>query len=347
MTREMMTSMRRTPRPRRTLVGLTAAALLLPLFATVLVAGGPAGRDGAQAANPWGARPIQTTYMAAFPFRVDLLSLNRPSPQAVVATFRLTNIGSTDHMAGQALGTLDDLRSPAGIALLDAENLKAYFPLTASDGECVCSLFSSLPNVEPGGTLDVFAWFPAPPADVQRVSVEIPFAPPLMDVPIGSSTAPVPPPSGQPERDPAKLTLRSPRIQQLVSVTDTLDKSRTTEEDDKEKRVRLSTDVLFDLNKADLKPRARSILRDVAKQIDRSSAKTVRVDGHADITGNDAINIPLSKRRAAAVKNELERLVERDVTFRAEGHGSAQPVASNKTAEGRRLNRRVTVSFAK
>lgn len=301
----------------------------------------------ARAANPWSGQPIQSTYMAAFPFRVDLLSLNRPSPEAVVATFRVTNIGSTDYMPGLALGTLDELRSPAGIALLDAENMKAYFPLTASDGECVCSLFDGLPNVQPGQSLGVFVWFPAPPADVRRVSIEVPFAPPLLDVPIGSSTTPVPAPSGQPERDPAELTLRPPRVQELVSVTESLDGSRTTEEDDTEKRVRLSTDVLFDLNKADLKPRARAILREVAGQIDDSPAETVKVDGHADITGNDAINIPLSRRRAAAVERELARLVERDVTFVVRGHGSSQPVASNKTEEGRRLNRRVTVTFTK
>lgn len=304
---------------------------------------GPAGPARAQ--GPWDGQPIESTYASSLGLRVDLLSLNRPSPQAVVATLRVANVGAADQHLGLALGTQDDVAAAAGFALLDAAGRKAYFPLTARDGKCVCSQFGR--NLDPGATQDVFVWFPAPPEDVQRVSVLVPHAPPILDVPVGSDTAPVPAPSGQPERDPARLSLHPPQVQDLVSVTDALDKTKTVEEDDEEKRVQLSADVLFEINKANLTSRARAVLRDVAAEIEESDAEVVRVDGHTDITGGDAINIPLSKRRARTVRNALEEMVDRDVRFEAEGHGSARPVASNDTEEGRRLNRRVTVTFTK
>ena len=339
-----MTAMNRGWRAVRGRWGRLAAGLLV---LAGLVAFGPivpaSAAIPARAQGPWDGKPVQSTYIAPYSLRVDLLSLNRPGPQAVVATFRITNAGSVDRHLGLVLGTQDDVGAAAGFALLDAGAMKAYLPLYAGDGKCVCSLFGT--NLEAGQTRDVFVWLPAPPPDVRRISVLVPNAPPLLDVSIGSSTAAVPAPRGQPSRDPAALTLRPARVQQLVAVTDAPDASSTVEEDAKEKRVRLSSDVLFAINKAVLTPKALRILRTVAEEIERSGATVVHVDGHTDTTGGDAINIPLSKRRAASVRDALERMVDRDVRFDATGHGSAQPVAPNTTKEGRRLNRRVTVSF--
>jgi len=74
----------------------------------------------------------------------------------------------------------------------------------------------------------------------------------------------------------------------------------------------------------------------------------VTVDGYTDNTGNDAINNPLSVARAQAVETQLKQLVTRQgVSYKAAGHGSADPVADNGNAEGRRKNRRVTVTFAR
>lgn len=338
----MMTSMNRGWRAVRGHAGpaATGRSVLVLLAGLLLVAlAGPA-----EARGPWDAQPAQSTYVAAFSLRVDLLSLNRPSSDAVVATFRVTNVGSTDRHLGLVLGTQDDVGSAAGFALLDAEGMDAYLPLAAQDGACVCSLFDT--NLAPGESRGVFVWFPAPPAEVESLAVLVPNAAPLLDVPVGSSTAPVPAPEGQPTRDPAQLDLRPAQVQKLVSVTEDLEETRTVEDDGDDKRVRLSADVLFEINKANLTSEARGILDDVAAQIDDSDTEVVHVDGHTDITGGDAINIPLSKRRAATVRDALEEMVDRDVRFDAEGHGSARPVAPNDTEEGRRLNRRVTVTFA-
>jgi hypothetical protein len=101
------------------------------------------------------------------------------------------------------------------------------------------------------------------------------------------------------------------------------------------------------LNKADLTARATGILEKVGKQIDASKGATVKIDGYADNTGNDAINQPLSERRAKAVETRLKGLVTRQgLTYQSAGHGSKDPVAPNDTEEGRRKNRRVTVTFA-
>jgi hypothetical protein len=127
----------------------------------------------------------------------------------------------------------------------------------------------------------------------------------------------------------------------------TVEQGAEGEDDDgRNLTIRLSTDVLFATNKSDLNAAAQNKLRTVAARIDKSRGTVVRVDGHTDNTGNDAINNPLSQRRAEAVKGTLQGLVTRGgVTFQAQGHGSKQPVATNRNDAGRHKNRRVTVSF--
>ena len=72
----------------------------------------------------------------------------------------------------------------------------------------------------------------------------------------------------------------------------------------------------------------------------------IRLDGYTDSIGTDEYNMKLSGRRAAAVKNHL--IKEAGVSsskITAVGHGKADPVADNKTKEGRTKNRRVEVSI--
>ncbi|GIH60815.1 OmpA family protein [Microbispora siamensis] len=74
----------------------------------------------------------------------------------------------------------------------------------------------------------------------------------------------------------------------------------------------------------------------------------VKVEGHADSSGTDVINEPLSTSRARTVQRALSALVSRpDVGFEARGYGSRRPLYSNDSEEGRRRNRRVTVTFAR
>lgn len=72
----------------------------------------------------------------------------------------------------------------------------------------------------------------------------------------------------------------------------------------------------------------------------------IRLDGYTDSMGTDVYNIKLSEKRATTVMNHLikEAGVERS-NITAVGHGEADPVADNRTAEGRAKNRRVEVSI--
>jgi len=67
----------------------------------------------------------------------------------------------------------------------------------------------------------------------------------------------------------------------------------------------------------------------------------LEIAGHADSTGNDAINDPLSQRRADAVKKYLVKKGVDSKRLVSKGYGSRRPIATNKTKEGRRQNRRV------
>jgi outer membrane protein OmpA-like peptidoglycan-associated protein len=186
----------------------------------------------------------------------------------------------------------------------------------------------------------MFAVFPAPPPEVKTVTVAMPLAPAFTNVRVGDG--PVAMPDGL---DPGKLQLAPPQIDPLIS---TVDGDEESVDDGDEQRVELSSDVLFAYNKADVTPKAKAILTGVAKKIDASPSSTVKIDGHTDSSGSDAVNKPLSKRRAESVERELRGLVTRKgVGYQTAGYGSTKPIANNNTAEGRKKNRRVTVTFAR
>ncbi|MGM0703564.1 MAG: TolC family outer membrane protein [Pseudomonadota bacterium] len=115
---------------------------------------------------------------------------------------------------------------------------------------------------------------------------------------------------------------------------------------EREPDVTLSADALFAVNSAELGPDARSELDSLAEQIrQRDDLARVFIAGHADNTGSDAINDPLSQRRADSVASYLvSQGVSADL-IQTRGYGSRQPVASNDSADGRRQNRRVEVTL--
>jgi outer membrane protein OmpA-like peptidoglycan-associated protein len=72
----------------------------------------------------------------------------------------------------------------------------------------------------------------------------------------------------------------------------------------------------------------------------------ILVEGHSDSTGSDAYSQQLSERRAASVKNSLVRRGVAPHRINILGHGERRPVATNTTAEGRRMNRRVEIGIS-
>jgi outer membrane protein OmpA-like peptidoglycan-associated protein len=308
--------------------------------------GGTAGRDG----QDQGALGVVPMPLAAGPAHIELTALSRTSDKAVTAQLRVHNDGAADLNLANTLfdkgrperDILNDQHAASGIGLLDGIGNKLYMPLWTTDNKCLCSDTSGM-VVPVGGSVDLYAIFPAPPAEVGRVTVVMPHAVPLQDVPI--ATGPVRALEDQ-SIDPASASLAPPRILPVGATVEGDEQS--TDDNGGDRAVRLSSDVLFALNKADLTPRASALLEGVARQIDQSATSTVKVDGYTDITGNDAINQPLSERRASTVSQRLRGLVRRQgVAFQAAGHGSKDPVADNNSEQGRRKNRRVTVTFTR
>lgn len=100
--------------------------------------------------------------------------------------------------------------------------------------------------------------------------------------------------------------------------------------------------VLFDFNKAELRPEARPALLEAADVLKQYPDIRVEVQGHTDNVGSDEYNMELSVRRAQAVANFLIRECGIDASrLVVRGYGESRPVASNRTEEGRQQNRRV------
>ncbi|MGK5556908.1 OmpA family protein, partial [Actinomadura kijaniata] len=179
------------------------------------------------------------------------------------------------------------------------------------------------------------------------MTVLFPHSAPFQDVPLEDVPAgPVVFDRREEPVDPTRTRTAPPLVLPVIGSVET----GPAAEDDGggELSIRLASDVLFATGRADLNATARQTLAAVAQKIDASPGGTVRIDGHTDDTGDDAINGPLSRRRADAVRGALGGLVtRRGVTFRTRGHGSDEPVASNGTEAGRARNRRVTVTFAR
>ena len=104
--------------------------------------------------------------------------------------------------------------------------------------------------------------------------------------------------------------------------------------------------VLFDFNKAVLKPEARTQLAGVLQALKEQPSLQVQIVGHTDGIGSDAYNMKLSQRRAESVATYLTQNGVAKQTLRTDWKGKREPVASNKTADGRAQNRRVEITLS-
>lgn len=108
-------------------------------------------------------------------------------------------------------------------------------------------------------------------------------------------------------------------------------------------KVTLSAETLFDFDKTVIKPEGRRSLDELVAKVALIDLEVIIAIGHTDSIGSDAYNQKLSTRRAAAVKAYLvgKGIAANRIT--AEGRGEKQPVADNRTREGRARNRRVEI----
>lgn len=108
-------------------------------------------------------------------------------------------------------------------------------------------------------------------------------------------------------------------------------------------KVTFAADAFFDFDKSVLKPEGKAKLDDLASKVQGINLEVIVAVGHTDSVGSDAYNQKLSERRAQAVKAYLEsKGIDKSRVY-TEGKGEAQPVADNKTREGRAQNRRVEI----
>jgi OOP family OmpA-OmpF porin len=108
-------------------------------------------------------------------------------------------------------------------------------------------------------------------------------------------------------------------------------------------KVTYAADAFFDFDKAVLKPEAKAKLDDLIGKTKGVNLEVIIAVGHTDSVGSDSYNQKLSIKRSEAVKSYIvSKGIEKNRVY-TEGKGEKQPVADNKTAEGRAKNRRVEI----
>jgi len=154
------------------------------------------------------------------------------------------------------------------------------------------------------------------PADAVA-GCDLPLVPPAPPAPPAPPVTPPPPPPAPPAPAPAPVP--------------------TSE------KVTFAADAFFDFDKAILKPEAKVKLDDMAAKLKDVNLEVIVAVGHTDSVGTDEYNQKLSVRRSDAVKAYIiSRGIDAKRVF-SEGKGEKQPVADNKTKEGRAKNRRVEI----
>jgi outer membrane protein OmpA-like peptidoglycan-associated protein len=111
--------------------------------------------------------------------------------------------------------------------------------------------------------------------------------------------------------------------------------------DNNELKVEVPADFSFAVGRSEIRAPMRPVLDEFARGLD--PAMVVRVIGHTDSTGSDAINYPLSVARADSVRNYIAGKGVNPLRVVTEGRGSREPVASNESTAGRAQNRRVEI----
>jgi len=121
---------------------------------------------------------------------------------------------------------------------------------------------------------------------------------------------------------------------------------QVTQTADNQLKLEVPSDVSFAVNSARIEPSLEPILSRFAQTLNENPKTTVRIIGHTDSTGSDAINDPLSVNRAASVRSYLTARGVATGRIAIDGVGSREPVAGNDTEAGRARNRRVEIFVA-
>ena len=110
-----------------------------------------------------------------------------------------------------------------------------------------------------------------------------------------------------------------------------------------ELKLEIPSDISFDSGSAVIKPAMRPVLDRFAQTLNANPVTQLRILGHTDSTGSDAVNNPLSINRAASTRDYLAGRGVAPNRIAIDGHGEREPIADNTTDTGRARNRRVEV----
>jgi outer membrane protein OmpA-like peptidoglycan-associated protein len=156
-------------------------------------------------------------------------------------------------------------------------------------------------------------------------------APAIKILPKAEKIAATPPPAPQP----------APK-EEVVPPTPAPTPAPTEEEKAMVEKGRITLNIEFDTNKADIKDQYNDVLFIFANIMKKHPDLKVTIDGHTDNVGNAKENQILSQKRAESVKNYLVTKFGIDASrITGKGYGQTKPIADNATKEGRQKNRRV------
>lgn len=110
-------------------------------------------------------------------------------------------------------------------------------------------------------------------------------------------------------------------------------------------KITFDSGLLFDVDKADLRPASQTNLTELARILNKYEDTDILIEGHTDADGTEEYNMGLSERRALSVSEYLMGHDVVDVRMTITWYGEMQPVADNETVEGKQQNRRVEVAI--
>jgi outer membrane protein OmpA-like peptidoglycan-associated protein len=179
------------------------------------------------------------------------------------------------------------------------------------------------------------------------VSVQNALADDTDPYPTESAAPPVPVNGSDPDlklRPGAKLA--PPKVLDIKSVVEDLGGEERREDTNQDIKFALQAEVLFPKDSAKLNSAANSRIEDVADEIKKQKATTVRIFGFTDDLGSAEHGLVLSKQRAQAVDDILEKdLQGMNISYQIRGYGEKFPISPNDNEADRKKNRRVEISF--
>ncbi|GLY96872.1 hypothetical protein Acsp02_41260 [Actinoplanes sp. NBRC 103695] len=221
------------------------------------------------------------------------------------------------------------------VRLVDPAGRRVWTIAPGADGKgCMCT---GPLRADVGETRSLQAVFTGVPAGVTRLAVMLPYAGVFPDVPVVPGDLP----------GPLDVTGAGASYSaSLDAWTERLDAPITTRRTPSQVDINLDADVLFRVDEATLTPAGTRAVRAMVTDLQAAGPAALTITGHTDNTGATAHNQELSEQRARTVARAMTgSLPPKSWPQTVAGRGEQEPAASNKEADGRRRNRRVTVSY--